>query len=777
MIACLVGSVGSQNAWAQASRAPALPGAQPSPQAAADDPSEVSAVVVTASRADLLGKAMTASQGLVTRQELALRPVYRLGQLYETVPGLVVTVHSGEGKANQYLMRGFNLDHGTDFASFVDDMPVNRATNAHGQGYSDQNFLMPQTVSDIEYTKGPYYAGIGDFGAVGSAEVQLLDDLPNQASASAGTLRDYDGFVGGALHFNEEDRAWGALDLGHIDGPWDPPSNFNKINAAARFSHGDDANGYSLTGMYYESAGRLETDQSVDALQQRLIGRYGVLDPRDASRSKRASLSGRFAASGDGWTFTSNLYAIHSTMTLWNDFTHYLFDDVEGDQEEQDERRDTVGGGAALTLSHDFGSIATQTMLGLQNRFDDVYVDRDHTHNRAPLAYCELADTSGTAATPYPAVGGHCSADSVRLNDLGLYTETTTRWTRWLRSTLSMREEVYAASDHSLTLGVRRSGAQSLLQPKGSVVFGPWFKAELYLSAGRGFHSDDVRGVFETVPLEGIPNLGIKTPLMAPATGEEIGLRTNLVPKVQLQVAVFQEDFSSELAYDQDQGEDQASAPSRRQGVEISAEYRPFSWIEFNTDLDFAKARYVASPPELASFGLGGPFIANAPSFTGSFGVMVDRLGPWFGGMAVRAIGPYPVNDGEASPRDQGYAEVNLDAGYKFSARLKVPAQPLQPAGQSRQCGGLLLHIPVGSGRARGDRPAGPPARASLRPRDRHRAILVRPGRAAPRLWPSGADVLRPDGTSFEHEGAGRRAEDMSAPKSLRCPPMMERRQ
>ena len=146
----------------------------------------VSQVVVTASRVDLLGKAITASQGSVTKQELELRPIYRIGQLYETVPGLVVTVHSGESKANQYELRGFDLDHGTDFASFVDGMPVNQGTNLHGQGYSDQTFLMPQIVGGLDYTKGPYYAANGDFSAVGSAHVHLVDALPNQISVSAG---------------------------------------------------------------------------------------------------------------------------------------------------------------------------------------------------------------------------------------------------------------------------------------------------------------------------------------------------------------------------------------------------------------------------------------------------------------------------------------------------------------------------------------------------------------------------------------------------------------
>jgi outer membrane receptor protein involved in Fe transport len=634
----------------------------------------VSEVIVTASRRDLLGKAVTASQGSVTQKEVELRPIYRIGQLYETVPGLVVTVHSGEGKANQYLLRGFNLDHGTDFASFIDGMPVNRPTNAHGQGYSDQNYLIPQIVGGLDYTKGPYYAAVGDNGAVGSAHVRLLDDVPGQISASVGTLRDENLFAGGTDHLNDNDRLWAGAEVSHYDGPWRPPGDFNKVNLAARFSQGSDADGFSLTGMYYQSAGHLETDQSIYAVEDGLIGRYGVLDPSDGSRSERYSLSGHYGVTGDGWRFASNVYAIHSTMTLWNDFTHYLFDPVNGDQEQQDETRDTFGGQAAYTLAHDFGAISTETTVGLQDRFDSEYIDRRHTRQRVALSYCDLANLDGVTATPYVAVGGACSADRVRLNDLGLYIENTTHWTSWLRTVVGLREEDYWASDHSLTEASRSSGSQTLFQPKGSLVLGPWFKTELYLSAGRGFHSNDVRGVFETVPLEGIPNLSIRTPFMSPATGEEVGARTDIIPKVQVQIAVFQEDFTSELAYDQDQGEDQASAPSRRQGVEVSGQYRPFSWMELNTDLAFSRARYNASPADLAAFGLGGDFIANAPGFIGSFGVLVDNLGPWFGGLQWRDLGPYPVVDGQQYPRDKGYSEVNMDVGYKVNGRLKVQA-------------------------------------------------------------------------------------------------------
>ncbi len=672
----------------------ALAAAVPNPSRAdeatadSDAATPVSQVVVTASRVDLLGRAITASQGTVTKAEVELRPIFRIGQLYETVPGLVVTVHSGESKANQYELRGFDVDHGTDFASFVDGMPVNQGTNMHGQGYSDQSFLAPQTVAGLDYTKGPYFAANGDFSAVGSAHVRLVDVLPAQISASAGTLGDDDVFVGGTHVIDDDDRVWAAAQYSHVDGPWDPPSGYNKGNVAVRFSHGTADDGFSLTAMYDLSAGRLETDQPLRAIQAGLIGRFGTLDPTDRGRTKRYSLSGHYGAEGEHWSFAANAYGIHSEETLINDFTHFLDDAVNGDQEQQDENRDVIGGDAALTLHFNFGAIQTDTTFGLQERHDDVLVGRRHTRQDVTLDYCEVegpfppgvapppppadAPPSDGNATPVPAVGGFCNLDQAHLNDLAGYIENTTRWTTWLRTVVGLREEDFAASDHSLTTGFRGSASQTLFQPKGSLVLGPWLQTELYLSAGRGFHSDDVRGVFGTVPIEGIPTLAGKTPLLAPTTGEEVGVRSNIIPKLQVQVAVFQEDFSSELAFDEDQGQDQATAPSRRQGVEVSAEYRPFQWVEFNTDLSFAKARYTASAAQLANFGLDGPFITEAPSFIGSFGVLVDNLGPWFGGLQWRAIGAYPISDGDQFPQDKGYSEVNVEAGYKVSSKLKL---------------------------------------------------------------------------------------------------------
>jgi hypothetical protein len=646
----------------------------PASQPATGEPSTVvDQVVVTASRVNILGVAETASQGVITAKELSLRPVYRPGQLLETTPGLVVTAHSGEGKANQYLVRGFNLDHGTDIANFIDDMPINRPTNAHGQGYSDVNFFIPEVASGLDYTKGPYYASVGDFGAVASTHLKLVDFLPNQVAASVGTLGVYNVFAGGTHQFSDDDRLMGAAYYGHVDGPWTHPDNFRKYTGILRYSHGTDSEGWNVTAMYLKDDGNFTTDQPLRAVQEGLISRFGTLDPTDGNSSERWSLSSHYAHNTENWRFRVSGYFINSKMVLWNDFTHFLTDPVNGDQEQQDESRNAFGGQASATWEQEFGDITNETVFGLQTRHDDAQIDRKHTFQRNVLDYCELLQADGSYLKS-AAINGSCNADRVNLTDIGAYVEDTTRFTHWLRTVVGLREEYYAATDHSLVTGFQGSQNQTLFQPKGSLILGPFHQTEFYLSAGRGFHSDDVRGVFGTVPIEGVPLLAGKTPLMAPAVGEELGVRTNIVPKVQLQVALFQEDFKSELAYDAEAGQDMASAPSRRQGVEFSGQYRPFRWIELNTDLAFSRPRYQGSPALLTSYGLNGPYIADAPNFIGSFGMLIDNLGPWFGGLQWRDLGSSPLSDGNKRPIDTGYREFNADVGYNVNAHLKIQA-------------------------------------------------------------------------------------------------------
>ncbi len=639
------------------------------PAAAASAPAgDLSEVVVTTSRLNLLGSATTASQGSVTEQELDLRPAYRVGQLLESVPGLVVTVHSGEGKANQYLARGFNLDHGTDIANFVDDMPINRPTNTHGQGYSDLNFIMPELANGLDYTKGPYYASVGDFGSVASTHMRLANDIPDQVSVSGGTLGIYNVFAGGTDHLTQEDRLLGGVYYGHVDGPFTHPDDFRKKAGVLRYSHGTDADGYSATAMYFHGEGNMTTDQPLRAIQEGLIGRYGTLDPTDGNLSERYSLSGHYGVTGDAWRLSSSAYFIHSKMILWNDFTHYLDDPINGDQEEQYESRSTAGGQTAFTVSQTYGGIENDVTTGVQLRYDQAYVNRKHTLHRVPLDYCSVAQADGPTLQ-VPKAGGICNADEVHLTDLGPYLQDTTHWTSWLRTVLGLREEYYRASDHSLTTGFQGETHETLFQPKGSLILGPFAATEIYFSAGRGFHSDDVRGVFGTVPIEGVPGAAGTTPLLAPTNGIEIGVRSDIVPKLSMQFAAFQQDFNSELAYDATPGR---TLPARPAAARASSCPR-----------NITRSRGSSSTPTwlsprrviVATWPLSGS--------TGRISPTHRRLSvrsvfwsttwvPWFGGLQWRKLGSYPISDGDKDPQDPGYSEFNVDCGYKLNSHLKV---------------------------------------------------------------------------------------------------------
>jgi hypothetical protein len=323
------------------------------------------------------------------------------------VPGLVVTVHSGEGKANQFFIRGFNLDHGTDFATFVDDMPVNEPTHAHGQGYTDIHFLMPELIGGIDYTKGPFFPAIGDFGALGSAHLRLVDEIPNQISVSAGTLRDDRIFLGGTEHLANGDRVLGGFAFGHLDGPWSPPNDYNSYNGTVRYSHGDQKDGFDLTAMAYHGTGNFITDQPVSAFQEGLISRFGTLDPSDGNFAERYSLSGHYYFSGSDWTVTTSAYAIRSRLTLWNDFTHFLVDPIHGDQEQQDETRTTIGGQTVYDRFDTIAGFQTETQFGVMLRHDE---------DRIVLPFCPDSPFGGGLYV--------CNADNVSLNHVGVWVNT-----------------------------------------------------------------------------------------------------------------------------------------------------------------------------------------------------------------------------------------------------------------------------------------------------------------------------------------------------------------
>lgn len=601
---------------------------------------QVSEVVVTASTLDLMGKATTSSEGAVTRQELDLRPVFRVGQLLETVPGLVVTVHSGEGKANQYLLRGFNLDHGTDLATWVGGMPVNQRTHAHGSGYTDLNFLIPELASGIHFTKGPYYAAEGDFSAVGSNHLGFVETLPTQVTVSAGTLDDQRLFAGGTLDLGADRRLILAGEGVHLDGPWDQPDNLRKVNLAARYAQGGPANGFAVTALYYRGLWNATTDQPERAVKQGLIGRFGTLDPSDGGKAERFSLSLEAARDDVGpGRVAASAYAIRNELVLYNNFTHLLDDPVRGDQHVQNDRRSIVGGELRYDFAGQLAGMTTDVAFGVQGRYDRIYVDARHSQQRRSLETL--------------------LADRVKEWNVSGFGEATLHVSDLIRVLGGLRVDHFSADDVNLVGGLSGRQARTLVQPKGSLIFGPWEKTELYLSAGRGFHSNDTRAG-NLADVGGV----VRPPFLVKATGYEVGVRTSAIPHVQAAATLFEARFDSELTYNADVGQTEAGRPGKRTGVEVTAQYRPARWIELNANVAVSRARYTDDDP-------AGPHIEDAPAVVASAGVLVDNLGPWFGALVFRDLGKHALVS-DNSVRSSGYREVNLNLGYRVSPRVKV---------------------------------------------------------------------------------------------------------
>jgi hypothetical protein len=660
-----------------------LPTAQAAPSADPDmDPGSLPEISVTAMREGLLGIATTASVGEIADEELQLTPLYRPGQLLETVPGLIVTSHSGEGKANQYLMRGYNLDHGTDLDTFIDGMPVNEVTHAHGQGYTDINFLVPELADAIAYTKGPYYADVGDFGAVGSVRISYRDTIDDEVSATLGTLGFQRTLAAGTGSIGDG-HLLGFAEAQHYDGPFATPDDARKENLVLRYTQGDGHNGYSVTGMYYHQVWTNTTDIPARAITEDLVpDRFGSLDPTDGGHAERASLSANYHATLGGGQFSASGFLIYNQLHMYSDFTHFLFDPVHGDQEDQFETRRVMGGAADYTLSVALGAIDNEISIGGLTRYDLLGVGRLPSEGQVPTA--SPADPASLS-----------NNDQVYLFAGAAYLQAITHWTSKLRTVLGLREDYqhgtdvdYLAPLHE-TLGYTNGGtqSQSLIQPKGSLIFAPISNLEFYLSAGRGFHSADLRGVNQDTSIGlGLPN----TPLLARQEGQEVGLRAAVQPNLAVTIAAYNLWQQSETIIDPDVGADTAGPPSRRYGYEVNVTYQLNSHLEFYGSYSGNHTRFTRAFDD--GTGHLGTFITDAPDATGSLALYLTNFGPWSGGLNYRYLGNYPLSSGpcvnSAAVRDfpgvatscanaptapgqvngRGFGELNLDAHYAFSA-------------------------------------------------------------------------------------------------------------
>jgi outer membrane receptor protein involved in Fe transport len=563
--------------------------------------------------------------------------------MLEAVPGLIVSQHSGEGKANQFYLRGFNLDHGTDLRTTIDGMVVNQRSHAHGQGWTDLNFLIPELATLLEYRKGPFYAAEGDFASAGAVHIRYAERL-ERGIASVGLgqhgfrrtlLADSPALGAGHLLY--------ALELFHNDGPFVVGDDFRKFNGVLRYSQGNSANGFNVTGMAYRGRWHATDQIPRRAVDADTLGRFDAIDQTDGGRAERYSLSGAWNRSTANGATQVNAYVVANRLQLFSNFTYFLADPVNGDQFAQPDRRVTSGLNASQSWNTRLGSVDSETTLGFQLQNDNIFNALQATRAREVLSTVRR--------------------DHIVESSVGLYAENTARWTPWFRTTAGLRADVFrfdVRSDDPRNSGRARDHQFS---PKLNLIFGPWAKTEYYVGVGRGFHSNDARGT--TISID--PATGAAADRVTPlarSKGVELGVRSEFITGLQSTFSVYRLDLASELLFVGDAGTTEAGRPSRRVGFELSNYYKPNRWLTIDADVAFARARFRDADP-------AGRRVPGAVEGVASLAAAIDAVGPWFGALQLRYFGPRPLLE-DNSVRSRSTGTLNGRIGYRFSPRTRL---------------------------------------------------------------------------------------------------------
>ncbi len=594
---------------------------------------------------NLLGLTQSASQGVVGRPEFELRPWLRIAELVEVVPGMLATQHSGDGKANQYFLRGFNLDHGTDFAAFLDGVPLNLPTHSHGQGYLDLNLIIPELIDYVEFGKGPYYADVGDFSSAGYARFHTASRLPRGlVRQTFGSDKYFRSVAADSFALGQGDVLLGG-EAAFYDGPWREPMDQRSFKGLVKYTVAGTGRGASLSVNAYYSDWTA-TDQIPErAVRQNLIPLYGSLDPTDGGQVHR------FGLTFNGWNDSRlgqtrmTLYSYYSDLRLYSNFTFFLDDPIRGDQLLQKDRRAVFGGAldhhwhlSTFGVDHGF-------KLGAQLRHDFIpKIALYHTQRRRILETTRI--------------------DRVHETAIGTYLLAESRWHEKVRTVLGLRGDVFLFDVKNRSLPENSgSVSDSKVSPKFAVILGPWYDTELYFNYGFGYHSNDARGTVTRLDPKTLEPVQPVDPLVR-SRGFEAGVRTYWLPGLSSTLALWQLRLDSELVFVGDAGTTEPSGESKRYGIELSNYYKPLDWLTLDLDIALTRARFLNA-------GTSANHIPNSVGRVITAGIAVDHPSGAFGAVRVRHFGAVPLI--ESGTREAGSTTLlNLGIGWRWRDVFQV---------------------------------------------------------------------------------------------------------
>ena len=626
-------------------------------------------IVIYGRAIEQIGEATSASEGVVGYADLSTRPISRAAELVEVIPGMIATEHSSGGKANQYFLRGFNLDHGTDFGGFIDGVPINQRSHPHMSGYLDLNLLMADLVERIEFKKGVQYADNGDYTAAGSASFVLYDKLPdNYAQLRIDAEGEYKVNAAGSWDIGEGTLLAAATHEGG-DGSFDLPAKLDKNIVYLKYSQpmGDARLRLGFIGYTNDW---VATDQIPQrAVENGTIDRFGFIDPTNGGVSKRY-----IASAGLDWDDASVLaYVQRSELNLFHNFTYFL-DPVLGDQVEQVERRNAAGARAKIERDFDLFDIKAEGRLGADTHFD--WLDESSLYKT-------------TARVRTSAI----SQNAVDVMSADVWGDVTLHWTDRLRTTFGLRADYVDGSVETPVTANEGSDSGVQWSPKVNIAYTLTDDLEIYAGAGLGFHSNNIIGVVQTIdPVAGTP---VDAPsLFSESRGGEIGVRWEPDTTFNLSAAVFALDFDSELIYVGDAGISEPSDPTRRYGFEIASFWNPVDWLAFDASYAYSHSRFKDTPAGLDR-------VPNTVEGVAAAGVTWLPGDGWEGSLRVRYLGPGPliednsvrapsttlVNAGIS--KDFGQFEIGLDIlnlldaqdfdmVYFYESQLQGEAAPVE---------------------------------------------------------------------------------------------------
>ena len=607
-------------------------------------------VVIESSRSSQSGIADCPNAGVVTQQPFEPRTVDRLGELLKEMPGLIVSQHSGKGKAKLYPLRGFNLDHGTDVRTTVSGMLITPRSHAPGQGRSDLNLLIAELAARLECKKGPYDADQSDFASAGTARVIYWDTLVQGiASVGLGQHGCMCAFLADSVKVGNGNLL-STLELVLNDAPFARPDDHRKSNGVWRYDEGGAGNGFDVTAMA-NCANWNSTAQSAErAVHNGALGRFDPTYPTDGGLSHRYSLSGGWCKSADEASSKINASIIHNKLDLGSNSTYFPDHPVHGDQFEQPDRRTTAVVNMRHTWRGAWLGLASEKTAGLQLHNDNIF-----NALRDTVARRSLSTTRQNHV-----VEGRAGAD----------VENKTPWTETCRTGVGLRGDTYRFAVRGDNPASSDNARASIVSPKPGLIFGPPDNTEYYFTTGSGFHSNDARGSTITVDSQsGAP--ADKITSLVRSKGLAAGVRPKIIAGRQSSMMFhpLDFDFDSGLVFAGDTGATPRGRPSRRNGFAFNNHHSATRWLTIDADVAFAEAGF-------RDFDPVGNRIPGVVEGIVSVVLAVDNLGRCFAALPLRCFGQRPLIDDD-SVRSHSTATLNGRTGYRINPETSVQLEVL----------------------------------------------------------------------------------------------------